>query len=361
MKGIYQKKGWWYYQAPKPKDDKRPKAIALGTQDELQAINLAANHASGTELIRVETQKTMRTILPLYYAEKSEDAKKSRQGRKQILDAFTELMGNPMVRDIDQDLIRKWRAKLTTTGGSLKSNKPCSPSTLTSYLITLKAFLSWAVEKKLIRVNPVKDMKRQTTVRVTRRQEFLTVSKRDELIETPSKDYIGLILHLGAYAGLRDGEMQAFNDQWLWISDDWTAGSISIQETKITYTDGSTGWWRPKAKEVRTIPLHPKLLAFLKTYGIRKPYMLAPHKTLWPTEDKHSKRFDAKRPLITHGKRCGIPNLHVHMLRHTFGTHLSQSGMTMNNIAALLGNTLRVTEDHYLGFSPSRSIALDCL
>lgn len=362
MKGLYEKRGWWYWQAPKPKDGgERPKAVALRTQDEMEAIGLALRHAEGADLIAAETRGTMREILPQYYEEKAEDAKKTRQGRKQILDAFTELMGNPLVREIDANMIRRWRVMLSTTGGSLKSCKPVSPASMTSYLITLKAFLSWAVEKRMIRTNPVKEFRRQTTVRVSRRGDFHTREKREKILATPCRDYIGLMLHLGYFAGLREGEMLAFQPGWLWFSEDGTQGTITVKETPITFTDGTQGWWRPKVKELRTIPLHPRLIAFLKNYGIRHPFMIAPDKPLWPTDEKKSKRFDTKRAMATHGRLCGEPKLGYHVLRRSFATLLSIDGKSVNVIAALLGDTVKVTQDHYIGFSPSTSCSLDGL
>jgi len=40
-KGLYEKRGWFYYQPPTGEDGVRPKAIALGTTDFLEAINLS--------------------------------------------------------------------------------------------------------------------------------------------------------------------------------------------------------------------------------------------------------------------------------------------------------------------------------
>ena len=107
--------------------------------------------------------------------------------------------------------------------------------------------------------------------------------------------------------------------------------------------------------------MHPRLLAYLKDYGMRRPYFIAPDRPLWPEEEKQSFRFDTKRALATHGRACGIPKLSFHILRRSFATHLSMAGMSINEIAALLGDTVRVTEEHYVGFSPSRGAALDNL
>lgn len=362
MKGLYKKQnGWWYYRPVKAKDQPRPKTFALGTKDELEALTRAREKEAGHFLVTAEMSGTMKEVLPHYLEEKSENTRKTRRAREFVLNAFADITGNPKVREIDAIMIREWRRKLASTGGTLTTEKAVSPSTMTGYLIILKAFLNWCVEKRMIRENPAKSLKGQTVVRVTRSQGFLTRQQRDVLISKPCKDYVAMILHLGFFAGLRDGEMLAFNPDWLWMAEDRQSGSITVQDTAITFTDGTTGWWRAKGKDARTIPMHPRLLEFIKNYGMRRPYMIAPDKPLWPVEQKNSKRFDAKRALRNHGKKYGIPNLAFHILRHSFGTHLSMSGMPMNEIAALLGNTLRVTERHYIGFSPSRMNVLDGL
>ncbi len=353
MRGLYRKteNGYWYYQPKSRKGEPRPKAIALGTKDELEAMTRAREARDKADLIKAEVAGTMEEALEKYYKAKSENTKSSRKGRERILNPFCKMMGNPRMKDIDVDFIKQWRKRLSTLGGSVKTSKPVSPSTMTSYLITLKAFLNWAVEEGYMKENPVKFFKGATTVKITRSQEFLTIEQREKLLSEPCRDYIGLILHLGFFAGLRDGEMLACNPDWIWISEDGKKGTITVQDTEIKYVNGESGWWRAKDKEARKIPMHPRLIEFLKTYGMRRPYLLAPDKPLWPNDDILSKRFDAKRALNTHGKKCGINKLGFHILRHSFSTHLFENKKPINQIAALLGDTVRVTERHYIGYS----------
>ncbi|MDE0835667.1 MAG: site-specific integrase [Akkermansiaceae bacterium] len=246
MKGLYAKQnGYWYFQPPKQRGELRPKAIALGTRDELDAITLARREGDRHAIVVAETTGTLREILPRYLEAKDEDAKKTKQVRKQVLAAFAEVMGNPRLGDIDVKMLKEWRRKLGKTGGSAATDKPVSPATLTSYLIVLKAFLNWAVERGLIRTNPVRELgKGHTTVRVTKSHRFIERDKRDELLAEPCRDYVGLILHLGFFAGLRDGEMLACNPDWIWIADDGESGSLTVQDTKIKLSDGSLAWWR---------------------------------------------------------------------------------------------------------------------
>lgn len=367
MKGLYQKRGWWYYQAPTPKGGVRPKPVALKTEDEVAAITAVTEmQMTGMELA-AEIKGTLAEILPIYYKAKGDDRKKTRQTRLFVLGAFQDVTGNPRLVDITRQTIMDWRERLATTGGTLTSSEGVSPTTLTSYLIIVRAFFNWCVKERLIRVNPARDMGRQSMVLKTRRQEFFPLAERDLMLERPrvnragnevkpEGDYVGLMLHIGFFAGLRIGEMLAFKKEWLYISEDWSHGSISVQPTMIEFADKTKGEWRPKTENgIRTVPLHPRLLAFLKSYGLREPYMVAEWKPLFPNDDKKSLRFDPKRTLHTHGRLCGLAGVNYHKMRHSFGTHLAMGGMTAVEIAGLMGITVKVAMENYMGFAPRSS------
>lgn len=353
MKGLYEKRGWWYYQAPTPKDAPRPKPVALKTRDEITAINAVTDMQWNGIILAAETKDTLAEILPRYYQAKADDKKKTRQGREQILDAFMNRMGNPRVTDITKKTIVEWRMLLATTGGTAKSTKKVSQTTMTSYLIVLKAFFNWCVKERILRVNPALDMGKQSTVRRTRRQEFHSLEEREMILAKPSKDYVELINYLGFFAGLRDGEMLVINPNWIYIAPDRSHGSIRVQPTMIELKDGTQILWEPKTERgVRTIPMHKRLIDFLENYGMRRPYLLKPDQPLFPGDKMKSIRFDPKSSLKSHAKLCGVSHTSYHKLRHSFGTHLAMGGETMARIAGLLGITVKVAEESYAGYSP---------
>ncbi len=353
MKGLYEKRGWWYYQAPTPKDAPRPKPVALKTQDEITAINTVTDMQWNGMILAAESKDTLAEILPRYYAAKAGHKKKTRQGRKQTLDAFMNLMGNPRVTDITKEKIIAWRVLLAAKGGTEKSTHGLATTSMTSNLIVVRAFFTWCVEERIIRVNPTLKMGKESTVRETRRQEFHTLEQRERILARPARDYVALINHLGFFAGLRIGEMLVLKPELIYIAEDRSHGSIRIEPTMIELTDGSKIEWKPKTKRgVRTIPMHKRLIDFLDDYGMRKPYLLAPDKPQFPPDDKTSLRFDPKASVKKHGKLCGVPKVGYHSMRHSLGTHLAMGGAKMAHIAGILGITVKVAEDSYAGYSP---------
>jgi integrase len=374
VKGLYERNGWFYFQPPKPKGLPRPTAVSLGTKDLVTALQEMATRRLEFSILRAVRAGTLEEVLPSYYAAKGADAKATRLARKVILDSFKDATGNPRVDAIDGKLIDAWRAVLAETGG--KRGKPVSLATLKSYTVTLRAFLSWAVEKKLIRVHPLPRMERHMRVGATRVQGFLTEEDREKLLAAEAPDYVKLILLLGFLAGLRDSEMLALNPKWIWISEDGTRGTLTVQATPIVFAAKRrkpgdaipavapplrTGMWQPKNRKKRSIPLHPRLLEFLKEYGLRSPWLLAPEKVEWPGEEMNAKRFEAKKALAGVAKRAGVGRVTFHMLRHSFATHLVMKGVTLADVAGLLGDSLKVTEEHYAGYAPSKANPLEVL
>jgi site-specific recombinase XerD len=57
-------------------------------------------------------------------------------------------------------------------------------------------------------------------------------------------------------------------------------------------------------------------------------------------------------------KLAGIANGHAHRFRHTLAVNLLAKGVSMENVAQILGNTLRIVEKHYSAFSQARQDAL---
>jgi len=112
--------------------------------------------------------------------------------------------------------------------------------------------------------------------------------------------------------------------------------------------------------ERRTIPMHPRLLAFFKTYGNPEPWTIMPEKEKWSTKPPWN-RYNARHSLKLVEIAAGVESLHPHKLRHSFATLLAMKDTPIVTIAGLLGDGIQVTEEHYAGFIPSRENPLAAL
>lgn len=379
IKGLHEKRGWFYYQPPTPKggDGKRPVAIALRTRDLVEAIQLLDERRADIEEWRAAQKHTMEEYIPRYFRAKAEDSQQAVRQREMVVRSFCEVMGNPKMNSITQEMIEQWvehvekhganpaqGERTTDKHGKLKKPKqvkPRSQATIRTYLVVLKAFFNWAVEEKILATSPMKRMKRQTTVAKTKVQEFLTEEERERVLALEMPQHVRFILMFGFFAGLRDGEMLAMTRRWLWISPDGKRGTVTVQDQAFKRADGTQGLWRPKVREMRTVPLHERLLTFLGGYGMKDPWMLRPDREFWPGRDLHSKRYDCHKILNKLAKEAGVKKLNYHILRHSFATHLAMKGVPLADIAGLLGDTLAVTEKNYAGYCPGRANPLSVL
>ena len=361
IKGLYEKRGWFYYQAPTPVEGgARPAPVALRTRVLTTALAKLDEIREEGAMVAAVMAGTRDEALPKYYAAKREDTIATRRARKVILGQFREAVGNVRVGEITARMVEEWREELHERSG--KNGKKLSGTTIKSYTIALRAFVNWLRAEKYMRHDPMGRLKRQTRVVRTRRQEFLTEEERERILaDDKMDDTARLILHLGFFCGLRDAEMLAMTPKWIWLAEDGARGTITVEETPITFPDGSAGMWRPKGKEMRTVPMHPRLLTLLAKVDRSSPFVLAPQKDRWPPETKNSKRYDAKKSLAGVAKRVKVEKLTFHMLRHSFATHLAMKGVPLAEIAGLLGDSLAVTENHYAGFCPNKVNPLEVL
>lgn len=339
IKGLYQKRGWWYYQPPMS-GGKRPPAIALKTEDEAAAVSQAFKLYTKNAL-HSQTKGRMEDMIDAWLKARCESGQhtmKTAFEAKRTLVALSKEWGNPLVSAITRARIEAWRKDLKTRAGKKEGSK-MSDASIGSYLRRLRGFLSWLVDQKFIREHPMAGFY-LGRVKRTRREEFCTVEQREVLISGVECFEHDLILHLGFFAGLRFGEMLAMDRDWLTVAGE-----------KLILTVQATEHWKPKDKEVRSIEVHPRLKDCLHRGGNHAGYVLAPYKKVW--KDPPAFRFNPKKSFKAYLEKKGMAWASFHTLRHSFATHLALAGVPMVEIAGLLGDSLRVTEETYVGYSPA--------
>lgn len=175
MKGLYEKRGWFYFQPTTPKGGgPRPSAVALKTQDLVTAIQRMNENRMDVAMERAVVSGTLKEVLPRYYEAKWEDVLATRRPRKVILDQFMREMGNPRAEEITAELVTTWRKKLAARKN--RSGALLSGTTIKSYTIALRAFVNWLLEEKILRVDPMKQLTKQTKVAATRMERVVSRS-----------------------------------------------------------------------------------------------------------------------------------------------------------------------------------------
>ena len=347
IKSLYQKRGYYYWQPPQ-KGGVRPKAIALRTKDYNEAVQKYDQAKKNFELGHAISKGSMSDAIKDYIkAKKAETAASTNIRAEGVLSKINQQMGNPKLKDITHNSITKWRDWKSRQDGYGK--RTTSDSTIDTYMRILKAFLNWCVDENKLLENPASRIK-LGKVKKTKQTEYCTIEQRDLLLKNPPSEEINFILHLGFYAGLRFGEILAMEKSWIHLSQDKKTGFLTVQKTKH---------WEPKDKELRKIKLHPKLIEFIDSYGLKEPFMLAPYRKDWKPAPTY--RFNPKKSFATYMKKCGVPFVTYHTLRHSFATHLAEKGKSMKDIASLLGDDISTTEKHYIAFSPADDGVIDCL
>jgi integrase len=104
-----------------------------------------------------------------------------------------------------------------------------------------------------------------------------------------------------------------------------------------------------KNQETVFIPIPPDLKSELDKLPLNGGYYF-----LQGQSEKHYTQTDAWRTILNDAFKKDIPGFHAHRFRHTAAVNWLASGLTMEEVAALLGNSVQVVEKHYASFCGAR-------
>jgi len=173
--------------------------------------------------------------------------------------------------------------------------------------------------------------------------EFYDLEEHKRLVEAAAEldDRIHLLVLLGCDAGLRCGEIVALE----WNDIDFKRNAITVSRSewrgKVTVSKGGRS---------RRVPM-TKLLAQV----LQKVRHLRGSRFLW-REDGHEK---LARPLLrkwlsrAQRKASLRDNGGLHIMRHTFCSHLAMQGVPVNAIKELAGHQDIMTTMRYMHLSPA--------
>jgi integrase len=211
-----------------------------------------------------------------------------------------------------------------------------APKTVNNVLTTLSVLLKRAVEWEVIDTMPCA-IKMLPVVR--RESSFHDFDAYERLVDAARvKGWrTHLIVLLGGDAGLRAGEMVALH----WSDVDFTRRRLCVR-----HSDWRGSLTAPKNGRVRYVPLTERLLTVLREYRhLRGPRVLC--KDDGAPLSRQSAWTRVRRAV----KLAGVPT-GVHILRHTFCSHLAMQGAPSIAIKGLAGHQEMSVTQRYMHLSP---------
>lgn len=287
-----------------------------------------ATKAESTQAIdRGRINRHLKPIIGRIYVDKltPDDVKRARQA---IAAGKTAVSGKS----------EKKRGRVRVTGGEGTADKA---------VLALRAAIAWAMDEGLAQSNPAARVKvSQTGQRETiiedaavykRLFETLAKMETERRLRSPVADAIRLI----ALTGARRGEVSGL--RWKWV--DLKARQIMLPP-KAHKTGHRTG--RPR---IIALPAAACEILARQDQGEPDDYVFPPAKgegAINLSSPWQKIRKEAKLP----------PDLGLHGLRHSIGSHMAMGGASINEIMEVLGHRQHSTAQRYIHFAERARSAL---
>lgn len=249
-----------------------------------------------------------------------------------------------VLADLPADLLTKERVRnymakrrKMGAGGAPRrpAPRPLADSTLRRELLTLRAALRWAEKENWIPKAPHVEAPGQGETR----DRWLTREEAARLLESAKQPHVRVFMALALYTAGRTGALVELT----WDRVDFAAGTVDL------------GTGQGNKKRAR-LPMHPKLRPILEeAYHARTADYVVEHGGERVASTKVGFRNAARR--------AELPGVTAHVLRHTAATWMAQRGVSLEKIAAYLGNSAatveRVYAHHHPAYMAEASAALD--
>lgn len=249
------------------------------------------------------------------------------------------------ISDIKRDDIAELSSRMLLSGGRKKDG--LSPKTVSCVLAALKSIFSYASRTKnfpLADVSGIFVKQPQKPMQILSRAEQQKLSHY--LCGHLTLCNLGILLCL--YTGLRVGEICAL--KWEDISFDEQILRVEQTMQRIQKPDDGEKKTEvlvsaPKSDcSIRKIPIPDEIFQFIA--DAKHPgdtYFLTGMTCKYMEPRTMQNRFKAV------AKKCGIENVHFHMLRHTFATRCVELGFDVKSLSEILGHaSVNITLNRYV-------------
>lgn len=144
---------------------------------------------------------------------------------------------------------------------------------------------------------------------------------------------------LGGEAGLRCGEIMAL---------EWTDVDLRKRQLCVAHSEWKGHVTTPKGGRLRYVPLTERLTAVLRTSRHLKGPRVLCSKGGSPLTQREVQGLVSRA-----ARRANLVNVGVHILRHTFCSHLAMHGAPARAIQELAGHQDLTTTQRYMHLSPA--------
>lgn len=249
------------------------------------------------------------------------------------LAAFAQaLPGSPAFAAVSHFHIRKFAAQLHAKGLNARS--------IARKLSAWRGFFEWLAEHETLAANPVDGVKPPK-----RDKPLPKALSADDAVRVVAEPFPGkdansptqlcnrAMFELLYSSGLRVSELAALDMRFVKEGNYESAGWIDFDEREVSVTG--------KGSKQRKVPVgQPALQAIAAWLAVRGTLVKAdPHPLFLTDRGKRMSPRALQQRLKAHAQALGIPaNVHPHVLRHSFASHVLQSSGDLRAVQEMLGH-----------------------
>ena len=235
-------------------------------------------------------------------------------------------------------------------------------STVNRRLAALSALMTWAVQNKLLEADPTRGVRNVPQVGAGPR--YLDKKQQYALQRAIEKDLqITRLRYPKRWRGRqRDGSLVLFLlHTGLRLQE---ALDLRLGDVQMTDRKGQVLVRQGKGRKQRSVPLNVEARKALQDWLSVRPE--SDNDFIWVAVESEGDGAlsgrSVQRVILRIGQDAGLDNLTPHMLRHTFGKNLVDSGVGLEKVAALLGHAnLNTTRIYVTPNQHDLEQAVDCL
>lgn len=217
-----------------------------------------------------------------------------------------------------------------------------SPKTVNNVLAVLSSLLRVAVEEDLLLEAPCKVKQLRAGGRRARgRPDFYDFDAYARLVEAAAATdwQTHLIVLLGGQAGLRAGEIRGL---------EWSDVNLRRRQLEVRRSEWRGHLTAPKSGRARLVPLTGALVEALGRYRHLRGSIV-----VCQDDGQSLTKRVLERKVQRAAQQAGVPAKGVHILRHSFCSHLAMRAVPARTIQELAGHADLAETEGYMHLSPA--------